>query len=220
MFMGSAVFLLAAMMTALLLTNVTRPTRLIVPADPVLAISTPSVFWLLFLVELAILFVCLRDGRPERPLLLLVWLAVMFVVYRIGLWWMGYPGLAVILPGIANAFGISARLAGVLADAGFAYLMMGSCLTLVLLTRERKSERYLEKMFCPACGGHIQFPVANLGQATACPHCQAAVRLRRRENLKMSCFFCAGHIEFPAHALGTKMPCPHCRRDITLKEPA
>jgi hypothetical protein len=76
-------------------------------------------------------------------------------------------------------------------------------------------------MSCPACGGHVQFAAANAGQQIPCPHCQAAIALRKTDdNLKMACVLCGGHVEFPAHAVGQKIDCPHCAKTITLLRPA
>lgn len=73
------------------------------------------------------------------------------------------------------------------------------------------------KMSCPACGGRVKFAVQNIGQQISCPHCQAAITLRKpEEKLRMTCVLCRGSIEFPAHALGQKISCPHCAKTITL----
>jgi hypothetical protein len=77
------------------------------------------------------------------------------------------------------------------------------------------------KMFCPACGGHVQFAAPDAGQQIPCPRCQAAIVLREGgDDLKMTCVLCGGHVEFPAHAVGQKIPCPHCAKTITLLKPA
>jgi len=36
------------------------------------------------------------------------------------------------------------------------------------------------KMSCALCGGHVEFPVNNLGQKAACPHCKATITLLAR----------------------------------------
>ena len=125
----------------------------------------------------------------------------------------------------ANAlytFGLSTGLTMTLLGALILFLLIGSSSLLVCLwIGEWKHARagYL-KMFCPGCGGHLEFLPQNLGQTIPCPHCQLSIILRKPDLLKMSCYFCKEHIEFPAHAIGTKMACPHCNNDITLKEPA
>jgi uncharacterized paraquat-inducible protein A len=114
----------------------------------------------------------------------------------------------------------------VLVDAAFAYLLIGSCATLLWHWLRSSSNPLLHhsstpslKMACPACGLHIRFAAQNLGQQIPCPQCKTTVTLRRPDLLKTVCFFCKGHIEFPTHAIGEKIPCPHCKMDITLKEP-
>jgi DNA-directed RNA polymerase subunit RPC12/RpoP len=79
----------------------------------------------------------------------------------------------------------------------------------------------LMKMSCPACGEHVKFSSQNIGRQIPCPHCQAAITLRKPdEDLKMTCVLCGGHIEFPPHAIGSKIACPHCAKTITLLKPA
>jgi uncharacterized paraquat-inducible protein A len=98
----------------------------------------------------------------------------------------------------------------------FGYLAVIS----VLLLRSwwaNKAELRFHKMACPNCGGHIKFAPDGVGTKMPCPHCQAAITLRRPEYLKAACYFCKGHIEFPSHALGHKAKCPHCNMEITLQ---
>jgi DNA-directed RNA polymerase subunit RPC12/RpoP len=87
--------------------------------------------------------------------------------------------------------------------------------------RQRDAAAGLMKMVCPACGGPVQFAAPNVGQQIPCPHCRAAITLRKPDdNLKMTCVLCGGHIEFPPHAVGQKIDCPHCAKTITLLRPA
>jgi predicted RNA-binding Zn-ribbon protein involved in translation (DUF1610 family) len=76
------------------------------------------------------------------------------------------------------------------------------------------------KIFCTACGGHIEFPTNFFGERIPCPHCKALIILQKAPGLKMSCLACDGRIEFPARAVGEKISCPHCNADITLKKQA
>jgi DNA-directed RNA polymerase subunit RPC12/RpoP len=102
------------------------------------------------------------------------------------------------------------------------YLLLGSCTAVIWLWLGDRMPQMAAslKMFCPSCGGKIQFASQNLGRKIPCPLCRKTLTLRAPENLKMFCFFCKEHIEFPAHALGRKISCPHCKMDITLKEQA
>jgi DNA-directed RNA polymerase subunit RPC12/RpoP len=216
-FTDSAGALLLALGLALLLANLAS-LGLIQPHDPVLKVSMDTVFWIGGTLLVGFALVCLFAKSKWLRLALILWLAVDFVVYQVGLHSMGViHGFSGYLASLSSAFGISPKLAELTLNVAFAYLLLGGCVCAVWIWWNRRDSL---KMTCAACGGHIAFTVNNLGRQTACPHCKAGVILREPGNLKMSCFFCKEHIEFPAHALGQKIKCPHCKNDITLKESA
>jgi hypothetical protein len=173
--------------------------------------------------ELVVAWLCLFTNRRGLALGLVSWLAINWVVYRVGLWTMGWPHPWVYVDDLTDWLRVSPLLADGILLATALYLVIGSAVLLLLPASKlavlpERVDGF--KMSCPACGVHIEFAVQNLGQKIPCPHCRAAVTLRKPDLLKTVCFFCKEHIEFPPHAIGTKIPCPHCKMDITLKEPA
>jgi hypothetical protein len=219
-FTASAGSMLLAIATSLFLINLTSPSDLVMPHDPIFFLSVRHLFWIIGSIALVTALVCLFDGQPVRQMVLLAWLATNFAIYEFGAYWQGCRGLTGYLGGFSQVFGISPRIANAIAIAVLAYMLIVSYASLLWLWRNKRMERYFLKMPCPACGARIKFALQNLGQKTSCPLCQTTITLRKAEILKISCFFCQEHIEFPAHAIGKKMPCPHCKMDITLKEPA
>jgi DNA-directed RNA polymerase subunit RPC12/RpoP len=216
-FTDSAGALLLALGLALLLANLAT-LGLHQPHDPVLTVSMDTMFWIGGSLLVVFAFICLFAKSRWLQLALILWLAVDFVVYQLGLRAMGVAhGFSGYLGALAGAFGVSPIVAEWTLNVVFAYLLLGGCTCALWIWLNRRNSL---KMVCAACGGHIAFTAKDLGKQTACPHCKAGVTLREPGNLKMSCFFCKEHIEFPAHALGTKIKCPHCNNDITLKEPS
>jgi predicted RNA-binding Zn-ribbon protein involved in translation (DUF1610 family) len=201
-------------------------TGLIHPHDPIFKIPIPRLFWIVGGLELLIALICLFGKRVSLQVTLVLWLAMNFTVYQIGLWGMGVSGgFKGYLGDVSAAFGISFSTADLMMKTLVLYLLSGSILSLLWLWIKTKSGEsqsnkngYL-KTPCPACGGHIRFAAQNLGQTILCPHCREAVTLQAPGNLKMICVLCGGHVEFPAHALGQKIPCPHCAKTITLLNP-
>ena len=186
-------------------------------ADPILGITSRQLLPIVGIVEIIIASFCLFSNKRILSLMLVAWLATNFLVYVISLYSMGCH-----LPyGWINHHTVPGNLSPFLSDwlvvATSAIMIIGGG-TAIWVEHKSAEAAIFQKMSCPACGGHIKFETANLGQKIPCPHCRNIITLRVAENIKMSCFFCLGHIEFPAHALGRKMPCPHCRNDITLKE--
>jgi hypothetical protein len=174
---------------------------------------------------LALAWLCLRGRKASLQLAGVLWFASNLSVYQIGVLWQHDGGLRAYLQDIAVAFAVSPDLVNTLLQGLTLYLLFGSAfcwfrLWLNQSPRGQAAAAKFQRMACPVCGGHIEFPAQNAGRPISCPHCQKTITLRDRQNLKMSCFFCQGHVEFPAHAVGTKMACPHCKMDITLKEPA
>ena len=217
-FVGSAVTLLAALAVALVVTNISC-LSLTQPRDPLSGLSMSLVFWITAAVMLVGVIGCIRIQHPRLLLVLVLWLSGNLIAYRLGLLWMGVPGMTGYLTPIAHTFGLSSRVTNGLLSLVILYLFTGS-LGLLVWSVVTGPEELPLKASCQKCGGHVAFSPRNLGFKIPCPHCQTILTLRGAdETLKMSCFFCQGHVQFPAHALGTKMPCPHCKKDITLVEP-
>lgn len=182
-------------------------------ADPIWGVSFRHLMLTFGVVQVAVSLVLLFTNWRPLGLGLAAWLAANFLIFRIGLvsadWrhstgfmvgWLGFsPPMMDII-----ATGLSIFL---LAEAGVAFWA----------GHQKAETTGFLKAICPACGGHVTFPMQNLGQQIVCPHCQVTMTLRSPvETLKMSCVLCGGHVEFPAYAVGRKIPCPHCAKTITL----
>jgi hypothetical protein len=218
-FISSAGVILLSIATALFLIDYTNPLNAVQPHDPIFFISVGNLFSVIIGIALVIALICLYGERLVSSAHSLLGFASSYFIIRISFWTVGCHSLAGFLVGFTYVFGINADTISVTADFVFGYLFIGSCLTILLEGRLPQSVKF-QKMSCPSCGGHVKFPLRNLGRVINCPHCQGTIALRNPdEQLKIACFFCHGHIEFPSHALGAKIPCPHCKMGITLKEP-
>ncbi len=195
---------------------------IVLPRDPIFALSIGHMFWIFSGMCLGVALFTLSGKPTFMRAMVMAWLATNLAVYCLGCLWYGGHSLGGYLGSFSDAFGVSAATAGIIAEVTLAYLVLGSYFMLagLWLQKRRAAGEDDRKISCPACGGHVTFAIQNLGQRIPCPHCRAVITLRKPENLKMSCCFCKEHIEFPAHALGQKVSCPHCKKEITLKEPA
>jgi DNA-directed RNA polymerase subunit RPC12/RpoP len=214
--------LLLAASTAMFISN-GASAGFVQPRDPLFGISMPMVFWLVGAAGCGVGLVCLFGKQAWLKLNLVLWFALNFWAYQLGLFWTAGPrGFNGYWGNLADAFGISSIAAGLILKMFFLYLLIGGFISLFLPSLGKTpghADDYM-KISCPSCGGHVKFAAQNIGQQIACPHCQSAVTLRKPdENLKMTCVLCGGNIEFPAHALGQKIPCPHCAKTITLLNP-
>jgi hypothetical protein len=206
-----------ALLGAGLLTGAAGHSQLLALRDPIFGIAFRDLMLILGTVQLSASFILLFTSCRKFGLVLAAWISADFLVYRARLWNLGWHSSSGFM---VHALGLSPSVTDRWLSFCSLLVMAGSC-TVLLADWQRARATQSQKMHCPACGGHIGFPLVNLGRTAVCPHCKIAVTLRRAdENLKTSCVYCKGHIEFPAHALGQKLQCPHCRTEITLKEPA
>ena len=221
-FTDSAGVLLLAVGIALFISN-GASVGFVLPHDPLFRIPMSIVFWIFGAIELCVGLVCLFGKSSRLKLNLVLWLALIFLAYQLGLFWiMGMSSFNGYCGDLAGTFGISFIVASLILKLFFLYFLIGGSISLLLtwgLTRAQKPSSHQSdniKTPCPSCGGIIRFSTRNIGQKIPCPHCREPITLQAPGNLKMSCVLCGGNIEFPAHALGQKIPCPHCRATITL----
>ena len=193
--------------------------------DPVLGIPLRYAVLLVGTFELIVALICLFGKRVGLQVGWLAWLAINFLVFQIGAFATHCHWQATCIGSLTDPLQLTRGITGIIIGFIPIYLLAGSGTASVWLWAGQRAENRLKeeaqsiKMSCPACGVHIRFESALVGQQIDCPQCRKSVVLRRPENLKMLCFFCHGHIEFPTHAIGEKLKCPHCHSDITLKEP-
>ena len=189
--------------------------------DPLLGISLQVGVLVAGAAELVVALVCLFGSRTGLQAMLVGWLALNYVVFRIGLYSSGIHPEWTCLGLLTDPLHLARGTTGFgLSYVVPSYLLLGSFAALLWpwLRRLFPPASAFEKMPCPACGRHIRFAVQNLGQTVPCPQCKTTVTLRRPGTLKTECYFCKGHVEFPAHALGQKIQCPHCKMEITLMD--
>ncbi len=162
---------------------------IILPHDPIFALSIGHLFWIFSAMCLGVALFTLSGKPTFMRAMVIAWLATILAAYCLGCLWFGGHSLGGYLGSFSDAFGVSAATAGIMAEATLAYLVLGSYFMLIglwLQNRQAASEDYL-KISCPSCRGHVTFASQNLGQQIPCPHCRAVITLRKPENLKMSC---------------------------------
>ena len=210
---------------------------LLVP-EPMLGIPLRYAVLLVGGFELAVALICLFGKRMGLQIGWLAWLGTNYVVFWFGMMMMRIHPQGTCIGGLTDPLSVYHGTTGYVLQYLPFGLALGSYAAAASLwfSRDARTARLadarqltasrdevagLMTMSCPACGGHVKFAAQNIGQQISCPHCQAAITVRKPdENLKMTCVLCGGHIEFPPHAIGQKIPCPHCAKSITLLKPA
>lgn len=107
--------------------------RLLAVADPIVGIEFRHLMLVAGFAEIAIAIFCTTSRRQVPALGLLAWLATNFLLYRLGLWWMGWHRPCSCLGNLTDALRISPQAADNAMKAALAYLLVGSCACLMLL---------------------------------------------------------------------------------------
>jgi hypothetical protein len=121
------IFLLTA---AIKFMSAMQEARVLGRPDPLLEfLSTRQLLALTALLEAGVAVVILWAGRAvaaSEKLLLVLWLAMMFLLYRLGLWWIGHQGGCNCMGNAAQWLGASAATLDSAAKVLLAYLLLGS----------------------------------------------------------------------------------------------
>jgi len=110
------------------------PARILGEPDPVFGITNSQVFILVGLLEAWVVSVLARSPPLHLKLLLVALLSTNFLLYRLGLWWLGirHP-----CPCLGNAVAwtrVDAKLLDVIAKVGLGWLLVSSLLLLLLMS--------------------------------------------------------------------------------------
>jgi len=90
------------------------------------------------LVELAVAGILLFGKSPRLKLILVTWLSVNFVCYRVATWLFGLPPPCACLGSMAELFSISQSALNVLFPLVVAYLFLGSTMLLIVTGWKRR----------------------------------------------------------------------------------
>ena len=94
--------------------------------DPIVGIKFGQLMLMVGLAEIVIALVCFFSKRQALALGLVAWISTNFVVYRLGLWWMGWKKPCSCLGNLTDALHISPQTADNIMKMLLAYLLIGS----------------------------------------------------------------------------------------------
>ena len=106
--------------------------------DAIFDISYRQVFWILGTFELIIALGCLFNRRLGLQAGLVAWLATAFVIYRVGLLWIGYHRPCSCLGNLTDALHILPQTADMAMKVILAYLLIGSYASMFWLWRQKR----------------------------------------------------------------------------------
>jgi len=119
--------------------SATGPARALDLADPLLGIPFRHLMLLVGLAELFIAFFCLFTDKPKLSLPAVAWLSTNFLVYRLGLWFIGWHQPCGCLGNLTSLLHISPSLADKIMKGVLAFLLIGSYTLLVGMWRQGRA---------------------------------------------------------------------------------
>jgi len=94
--------------------------------DPLIGIPFRQLLLVIGLAELLIAFFCLFTDRRRLSLLAIAWLATSFLVYRLGLWFIGWHHPCACMGSLAGVLHLTDQAADNIMKGLLAYLLIGS----------------------------------------------------------------------------------------------
>jgi hypothetical protein len=116
------------------------PARALDVADPLIGIPFRQLLLVVGLVELLIAFFCLFTDRRRFNLLAVAWLSTNFLVYRLGLWLIGWHRPCGCMGTLSDVLHLSPRAADNIMKGVLAFLLLGSYGLLYREYRQRKAQ--------------------------------------------------------------------------------
>ena len=122
--------------------SATGSARILQSPDPLFSIPFRSLFWGVGSIEAVIGLVCFFGRRLAMQAGLVAWLGTNFVVYRLGLLWVGYHRPCPCLGNLTDAIHIPPATANAGMKVILAYLLIGSYGTLFWLWRQQRKTSF------------------------------------------------------------------------------
>jgi len=109
--------------------------------DPIVGVGFGRLMLTIGMAEIVIALVCFSSKRQTLAVGLVAWLSTNFVVYRLGLWWIGWKKPCNCLGNLTDALHISPELADNIMKLVLAYLLIGSYALLFWKWQQARSTR-------------------------------------------------------------------------------
>lgn len=116
------------------------PARALATADPLICLRFRQLLLLVGLVELFIAIFCIFTDKRRLSLLAVTWISTNFLVYRLGLWFIGWHRPCGRMGNLTDLPHISPRLADNMMKGVLAYLLLGSYGILLWQWRQQRAQ--------------------------------------------------------------------------------
>jgi len=100
--------------------------RLLVHTDPIVGVEFRYLMLATGLLELGIAGICFHPQKTRLGTVLVAWLSSVFLVYRLGLWWLDWHSPCACLGNLTDSLNISPESSNTLVELLLAYLVAAS----------------------------------------------------------------------------------------------
>lgn len=111
--------------------------------DPIFGIPFRYLLLLVGVLEILVSGFCLFGNKIKLSALFVAWIATNFVIYRLGLWFMGWHHPCGCMGNLADALHVPLQTADTAMKIVLAYLLIGSYATLFWLWKEKRKQSSL-----------------------------------------------------------------------------
>jgi len=106
--------------------------------DPIIGIKFSTLMLAVGIAETVIAMVCFLSKAQTLALELVAWLATSVLIYRVGLWWIGWKKPCTCLGNLTDALHIPPQVADNIMKAVLGYLLIGSYALLIMKLRNQR----------------------------------------------------------------------------------
>jgi len=148
-------------------------------SDPAIGIKIRYTVLIIGVLETLVGVVCLLNATSYFSIVLLSWLTMCLVGYRVSLAILEWPRPYHWISPVMAHWDVSSNVADLIVTGLLAWIWVGGITFLVFGKAGRVKEQVVVfyKTRCQNCGGKVEFPAHGLGRQVPCPHCSAPMIL-------------------------------------------
>jgi len=115
--------------------------KVLLELDPIVGVQFRHLMFAVGAVEIGASVFCIASRRIRVAALLVAWLSCLFLIYRLGVWWVGWQVPCHCLGTLTDSVHLSAATADNLMKIVLAYLLVGSMVCLVYSRRLARASK-------------------------------------------------------------------------------
>ena len=115
--------------------------KVLLELDPIVGVQFRHLMFVVGAVEIGASVFCIASRRTRVAALLVAWLSCLFLIYRLGVWWLGWQVPCHCLGTLTDLIHLAPATADNLMKIVLAYLLVGSMVCLVYYRRLARASK-------------------------------------------------------------------------------